>query len=258
MKTTERMLRLLQMFTVDFPEWSVDDAAQALGLAQSTTYDYFRDLLGAGLLVGSRTGHYVIGPAIIEFDRLARISDPMISKAQPIMQSLAKTGGVQTIALVCRLYRMSVLCVAQHAIGQCDFSVSYERGRPMPLFRGAASKIILAHIERRKLRRYFDEWAPDIAAAGLGTTWEDFRTGLRRIRAQPVLSTEGELDVGRVGISAPVFSPEDEILGSVSLVVLAGDLARSPGLADMLALRVGEAGERLTQAMRSAGGDQYR
>ena len=235
---------------MESPEWSIDAASQKLGLAQSTAYDYFKDLLEAGLLVRSRTGYYVIGPAVIVYDRLTRSSDPTISLAQPLMRALIETSGVECVALLCRLYRMTVLCVAQEASAKASFALSYERGRPMPLFRGAASKAILAHIELRRLRRYYDESSVDIARAGLGNAWREFKTSLRRLRATNVCVTFGELDVGRVGISAPVFSADGEILGSVSLVV-AERVLRTDGLLEKLTRDVENSGKALTDAIRT-------
>jgi DNA-binding IclR family transcriptional regulator len=248
-KTTRRLLQVLQLFTIDSPEWSIDAAGRKLGLSQSTAYDYFRDLVDAALLVKSRTGFYIIGPAVIVYDRLTRDCDPVIALAQPLMKSLTVSSGVECVALLCRLYRMTVLCVDQETIGKTEFAVSYERGRPMPLFRGAASKIILAHVERRKLRRYYDEFADDISKAELGRTWTEFKASLRRIRAANIYVTAGELDVGLVGISAPIFSAQGEILGSISLVVSEQALRRTKGLIDKLGSKVGEAGRALTDAL---------
>jgi DNA-binding IclR family transcriptional regulator len=44
-------------------------AAGALNLAISTAYRYFRSLTQAGLLVPHTTGRYLLGPAIIQYDR---------------------------------------------------------------------------------------------------------------------------------------------------------------------------------------------
>jgi DNA-binding IclR family transcriptional regulator len=252
-RATRRLLQVLQLFTMESPEWSIDAASRKLGLSQSTAYVYFRDLVDASLLVKSRTGYYGVGPAVIVYDRLTRNCDPVISLAQPLMKDLVESTGVECVALLCRLYRMTVLCVAQEATLNADFAVSYERGRPMPLFRGAASKVTLAHIERRKLRRYFDEFAGDIAKAGLGHNWSEFKASLRRIRATNVCITTGELDAGRVGISAPIFSAEGEILGSLSLVVSEHALRRSAGLLDKLGGKVAEASHTLTNSLARGG-----
>jgi DNA-binding IclR family transcriptional regulator len=250
------VLEVLQLFTMDAPEWSIDAAAQKLGLTQSTAYVYFRDLVEAALLVKSRTGFYSMGPAVIVYDRLTRKTDPLIARAQPLMRDLIASSGVEGVALLCRLFRMTVLCVAQEVTGNADFAVSYERGRPMPLFRGAASKAILAHVERRKLRRYFHEFSADIAQAELGRNWAEFKASLRRIRAASFCITRGELDVGAVGISAPVFSSEGEILGSLSLVVSERALRRSEGQLDELGAKVAAAARLLSSALKNSDSSQ--
>lgn len=50
-----------------------------------------------------------------------------------------------SIALLCRRYRNKVLCVHQvhNSVG---VACTYERGKPISLFYGAASRIILAHL----------------------------------------------------------------------------------------------------------------
>ena len=256
MRTTKRVLEVLQLFTMDAPEWSIDAAAQKLGLTQSTAYVYFRDLVEAALLVKSRTGFYSMGPAVIVYDRLTRKTDPLIAHAQPLMRDLIASSGVEGVALLCRLFRMTVLCVAQEVTGNADFAVSYERGRPMPLFRGAASKAILAHVERRKLRRYFHEFSADIAQAELGRNWAEFKASLRRIRAANFCITRGELDVGAVGISAPVFSSEGEILGSLSMVVSERALRRSEEQLDELGAKVAAAARVLSSALKNGDSSQ--
>jgi DNA-binding IclR family transcriptional regulator len=248
-RTTQRMLEVLQLFTMEAPEWSIDAAAKKLGLRQSTAYVYFRDLVDAALLVKARIGHYNLGPAVIVYDRITRSCDPVISLAQPLMKELMASAGVECVALLCRIYRMTVLCVAQEATEHADFAVSYERGRPMPLFRGAASKICLAHVERRKLRRYYEEFKADISKADLGTTWGEFKSALRRIRSTNLYITTGEIDAGRTGISAPIFSPEGEILGSLSLVVSEQATRGSQGLLEKLGSTVAEAATQLTGSL---------
>ena len=126
----------------------------------------------------------------------------------------------------------------------------------MPLFRGAASKAILAHVERRILRRYFHEFSADIAHAELGRNWAEFKASLRRIRAANFCITRGELDAGAVGISAPVFSSEGEILGSLSLVVSERALRRSEGQLDELGAKVAAAARLLSSALKNGDSSQ--
>ena len=83
MTTSDRVLAVLNLFTLEQPEWTVEGAAGALNLAISTAYRYFRSLTKAGLLVAHTTGRYLLGPAIIQYDRQIRLHDPLITAAQP-------------------------------------------------------------------------------------------------------------------------------------------------------------------------------
>ena len=89
----------------------------------------------------------------------------------------------------------------------------------MPLFRGATSKIILANLPPHTLKALFAKRAREIAAAGLGDNWDAFRRTLAALRRAGVCISKGEVDAGRVGISAPIFGQERAILGSLSFVL---------------------------------------
>jgi DNA-binding IclR family transcriptional regulator len=97
--------------------------------------------------------------------------------------------------------------------------VSYERGRLMPLYRGATAKIILAHLPSRALKSLHVHDAAEIAAAGLGASWDEFRGHLAALRRQGVAITTGAIDPGRVGIAAPIFDRDRAVLGSLSFVL---------------------------------------
>lgn len=250
MATVDRALGVLRLFIGEQSEWTVEAAARELGLSQSTAYQYFRSLVECGLLSTYMTGRYVVGPAIIELDRQTRRQDPLILAAREVMNSLsASFSGDDDVVLLCRLYKLTVMCIDQRAPVSPGQAVSYERGRPMPLERGAASKAILAHLPPRVLRRYYNELAH---AEGFGPTWAIFRRQLRLIRKDGLSITHGELDQGRVGVSAPVFAAEGEVVGSIGLVFSESSLEGGCVSRD-IQLRVVQAGECVTAALRYAG-----
>ena len=79
--SADRLLAVLQLFTPERPEWTVETAANEIGVTVSTAYRYFRSLCRIGLLDPYAGGSYVLGPAIVEFDRQIRIGDPLIKVA---------------------------------------------------------------------------------------------------------------------------------------------------------------------------------
>src|SRR5580692_5344276 len=215
----DRLLAVLALFTAEETRWSVEAAAERLGVSTTTTYRYFKKLTKAGLISPVSGAGYTLGPAIIQMDRLIQSGDPMLKGARGVMIELTRSAAEGSTVLLCRLFHDRVMCVHQiMGLGPQE-PVSYERGRLMPLYRGATSKIILAHLPPRALKALFAHDAVEIAAAGLGAGWEEFRRGLAAIRRAGVSISHGEIDAGRVGVAAPIFDKDRAVLGSLSLAL---------------------------------------
>jgi len=222
MNSADQLLSILQLFTPERPEWTVEEASKEISVSVSTAYRYFRSLCNVGLLDRFNNGNYILGPAIIEYDRRIRLIDPLINVARPAMQRLVARSQNIGVALLCRTYRNCVMCVHQE-LGTPEDHLGYERGRPMPMFLGASSKIILANLPSRQARWFFTRFHEEIAQAGLGSNWDEVKVNLRRIRKIGVHVTRGEVDAGRVGIAAPVFASRGNVIGSISLVLFEKD-----------------------------------
>jgi DNA-binding IclR family transcriptional regulator len=246
--TADRVLAVLSLFTLEEPEWTVDDAMRRLGMTSSSTaYEYFRSLVDAGLLTATRSGIYTVGPAVIALDRVTRRHDRLVSAATGSLSQVVKDLPPRTTALLCRSFRMQVMCVDQFCAAPGDLAISYERGRPMPLYRGAASKAILAHLAPRMVKKLWEADTAEIAAAGLGDDWDSFKANLRRMRRAPALVTRSELDPGLVGISAAVFD-EDGVAGSLGIVARAEDL---PSDETEILERVGAQARAVSEILRA-------
>ena len=243
MASPDRTISVLKLFTLDKSEWIVEDAAVALHVSISSAYRYFSTLTEAGLLTTVASGHYILGPAIIQYDRQIQLTDPLLKVAKPIMADLMRYAPANSAVLLCRIFRETVLCVHQAIEADRQTHVSYERGRPMPLFRGATSKIILAHLPLRDLRRLYDAQRALIKEAALGDGWEGFRKTLATMRKAGHCVSFGEVDPGHIGIAVPIMDSHGRVLGSLSYVVPASEeraVARLASLATMGAREIEE------------------
>lgn len=215
-----RMLSVLDTFSEDAPIWTVDNIAAALGYTRATAYRYVGGLCDAGLLTRVAQGTYALGPRIIELDRQIQRCDPLLTVAGPVIESLLHPNRGQVV-LLCSLFRETVLCVHQAGHDKA-LALSYARGRPMPLFRGATSKVILACLPERRLTRLYLEHQAEIRKAGLGRTREEFLASLKPIRRQRYSVTHAEVDPGVVGVAVPLFGGEPTVIGSLSVVFSEG------------------------------------
>ena len=219
MSTADKLLAVLPLFTMERREWTVEAAAEALDVSGSTAYRYFNSLYRAGLLDPTSGGRYILGPAVMAYDRQLRLQDPLLQVARPVMTRLVKRNGGDGVALLCRRFRQQVMCVHQAFEHKPAHAVSYERGRPMGLLRGSASLVILANLPVRALRTLWHEEAAEIAATGLGDDWDSFRASLKKIRTAGVWVTHGQLDKGMVGVAAPIWQADRQIVGSIGIAV---------------------------------------
>lgn len=219
--TADRVLGVLDLFSSERWSWTVEQAAEELGQPTSTIYRYFKSLAKAELISPQVAGSYVLGPAVCELDRAMRLHDPFINAAREEMQKLAAAHG-NTVILLARMYRGKVMCVDRE--GGLPAS-GYERGRPMPLERGAASKVILANLPARQLRALQGDEEGSLA---------QLREQLREIKAKGYAVTKGEIDPGKMGVSVPVFRAKQVLEGSLSFVVDAAREAEQEALVEAL------------------------
>lgn len=233
MAGSDRTISVLRLFTLERPRWTVEETAVALQVSVSSAYRYVAALTEAGLLTTAAGGHYVLGPAIIQYDRQIQLTDPLLRVAKPIMADIMRFAPAGSTVLLCRMFRETVLCVHQ-VTDAAGTRVSYERGRPMPLFEGATSKIMLAYLPSRDLRRLYEAHRARINEAALGDAWEAFRKAMAKMRKAGHAITHAEVDPGRTGIAVPILDDHGRVLGSLSYVIPAsegGAIARLASLA---------------------------
>lgn len=221
---TDRALGVLSLFSLEKPVWTAEEVAGRLEVSISSAYRYLSNLMDLGLVATAGTGRYVLGPAIIQLDRQIQLTDPMLHQARPIMEELIVYAPPGSVMLLCRAFGGSVLCVDQVLNQGPQAVVSYERGRPMIMFRGATSRIILAFQQTRTLQAIYARHTAEIGASGLGEDWATFRQTLTRLRRQGHAVSYGEIDPGRVGIAAPILDEDGRAVGSLSFVVAQSEI----------------------------------
>lgn len=235
-----RYQRILKLFTPSAPAWTAPAISEALGVPASTIYRTLRDLTDAGFLDPSSGGQYRLGPAFIEYDRLLRLTDPLIHAARPILEDIVTQAGVPCVGLLARLYQDQVMCVAGRSGPATPFRSSYERGRPMPLTRGATSKAILASLPARRLGRLI---GPREKSAEL-------RDELIAIRKAGYCFASSEIDPGLSGLAAAIAMPERGVLASISLALASDSLDETRRR--RLALLVVSAAGLILEALQSS------
>ena len=221
MAGTNRMLRILGLFDLERPVITPEWLVEQLGVSRASVYRDLGQLAAAGMLERVADRGYVLGPLVVELDRQIRMADPLIAAAEELLKRLAKeTGGT---VLLCRFHGNKVLCIHQVNCRNPALSVSYQRGRAMPLYRGATSKIILAHLPQRQLKQLWTAERTTFVAAGLPNDFTRLEKALDAIRELGYCFTQGEVDPEAAGFAVPLRDGE-HLLGSLSVVMPAASM----------------------------------
>jgi DNA-binding IclR family transcriptional regulator len=209
-----KMLHILELFSASHPVWSTSALIDALETSRSTGYRYIKTLHDAGLLTTVRNGYYSLGPRIIEMDLQMRQTDPLLLASHGVLEDLVDKIGHS--ALLCTGYGDSVLCVGEFRAPLSPAN-RFSRGQRRPLYQGAVSKVILAHLPHHRLKAIYPQQRTEFEKAGLGSTWSEFRAALGQIKKDGYIVTMGEFTPGVYGVAAPVLTDQKRALGSVGV-----------------------------------------
>lgn len=217
MSKLSKTLSLLDFFGPDRLQISTEFMIEHTGYSKATVYRNVKDLCDAGLLMRVGNANYGLGPRIIEMDWMMRQYDPILIAGRELMDELSRE--TRLAALTSSFYDERI--INTYIVEPSEtFAFHFGRGQPMPLFSGAQSKVLVAHLNSRKLRNLFEARLAGKPGGPNGKwAWKEFSRAARKIRKDGYCMTSGELTKGLTGIAAPIFSHDrKEVVASLSVL----------------------------------------
>lgn len=196
------------------PRITLEDVQYHLGISGATTYRYLSTLSELGIL-SRLAGYYTIGPKVLELNYLMRTFDPMLLASTGMIRDLAAQ--LQCHVLLSRIFGTRITQIFHAKSANVGDDLSFIPGRRMPMFRGSQARIILATLERRKLRRIYNAHDGDADRDKIGKDWKAFSKALSQNKRDGYYISRSELDPGTVGIAAPILDRTGDVLGSLTI-----------------------------------------
>jgi DNA-binding IclR family transcriptional regulator len=195
--------------------WSgVTDVANALDIHKSTAYRMLATLKARGLVEqDTQTERYRLGLGLVLLARAVTADLDVVRAARPVLQELsAETRETVTISV---LAGEEVVVLDQTNAAPSILNVNWT-GKHFPLHCTSDGKILLAHLPERQqelalarpLRRYTDQTVTDPAR---------LREQLEAVRRDGYGFSVEELEVGLIGVAAPVFASGGRAVASISV-----------------------------------------
>lgn len=212
--SSDKTLSVMDLFTPERPEWTVEEACVALGQSESTVYRYFRSLTAAGLIFSIRQGRYLLGPGIVHYDRQLRASDPLLRAAESTFLDIAGEYAGPGSVFISRIYRDQVMAMHEHRLGAAPFPEgTFARGKLAPLFCGAPAFAMLSFMQVRAVRTMFQK------TGGSDTEWLDIKRRMRTIRTLGYAVSLNDPDPEVLIVAAPLMQEGGGIAGSLCLAL---------------------------------------
>lgn len=216
MNSLDKMLSILDEFDENTLTIDIARAAERCGSSRASTYRYLQALTRAGLLTPASGGTYTVGSRVIELEMLKRENDPLLRAGRHLIRFSSEE--LKLNLMLCSYYGDKVLC-ADFAWTDHSIPEIYKPGRPMPIFKGAMAKVILASLSVTQLKSIYTHNAALIEKSSLGSDLDGFLARMAEIREAEYCITHAEVFDGLVGIASPVHDADRRVLGSVVFVV---------------------------------------
>lgn len=217
----ERMMEILSSLELQPAGETIRDLSEQLSVPRSTVYRILNTLHAHNMVQRRLDGTYVLGPRLLSLASKVRseAAFDLVAVAQPVMKKLAETSGEANKLSV--LDNQAVVVVASFA-GQGQYALNPAIGQSFPLHAGAASKMLLAHMEPEIISKFLATPLKKYTPRTI-TDAAKLSTELNRIRRQGWASDRGEHGGSVWAVAAPVTTPSGRVIAALSIPYLAAD-----------------------------------
>ncbi|MCL6563409.1 MAG: IclR family transcriptional regulator [Firmicutes bacterium] len=214
-RSVERAIQVLNCFSVQRPEMTIDQIVEATGLAKATVYRILYTLEYHGLIrYDPATSVYRPGYQLLNYGGILLSTLTIRTEADEELNQL-QLATRQTVLMGIAEGRSLVYIDSRETSEGLKYS-SYI-GRLRPLHYGVLGRVLLAYQP--------PEVVDAILAEPIAPTTEDsvvdpeaIRAQLAEVRRQGYLVEVGQTIVGATGVGAPVFNAFDQCIAAVGVV----------------------------------------
>lgn len=215
----DRMMEVLGCLERSDDGLTINDMVQVCGVPRSTVYRILNTLEAHDVVRRSRQGAYRLGPRLLGLAAQVPGSanrDDIGAAAKPHLRRLTAELGETTKLSV--LDRDAALCIAT-VEGTHPFSVRTSVGGRYPIHAGAASKVLLAAMDRDRCAALL-AWPLQPFTSRTVTDAAELETELDRIRLQGWAEDRGEFKLTVRAVAAPVRDRDGRTVAAISVTYL--------------------------------------
>lgn len=212
-KTVVKSMDILNLFLMH-DKLNLNEMVELSGIPKTSVHRMLGSLEDMGFLTKDEEGKYSLGLLFLQFGQLVADRLDIRQVALPVMKALRDEVG-EAVNLIVRDGKESIYIEkldANHPV-----RLYTKIGRRSPLYAGACSRIILAHLADQEREQYLNEIELRPIALGTITDREILRKTLNESRVSGYSVSQSELENYTCSVAAPIFDHTGKVLGGLSV-----------------------------------------
>lgn len=213
-KTIDRLVQVLNCFSLERPSWSLAELSEQLDLPRSTLHRFLVSLQLHGILRRDAGKRWRMGYRLFIWGSLAVESTGLRHIARPIMEELVVTSGETVILTVYQGY--DVVCIEKAETSQ-SVRLALGVGAHHPPHAGASSKVLTAYLPTDQIHALIAEKGLPKLCANTITDPDELLAELARIRQLGYAESYEETDPDAWGVATPIRDWRGEVVAAIGV-----------------------------------------
>jgi DNA-binding IclR family transcriptional regulator len=246
-KTVDRLVQVLDCFSLEQPTWTLAELSTHLAVPKSTLHRFLSGLETHGILRRDPIDkRWRLGYRLFVWGNLAAESTGLRHIAGPIMRDLMDATHETAILTVYHDYE--VICIDTVETSQ-PVRLTLNVGTRRYAHAGASSKVLTAYLPDEEIQAIIrDKGLPRLCTNTI-TDPDDLMADLARIRKQGYAVSREETDVSAWGVAAPIFGWDSDVV--VAAIGIAGPTSRfNNELVKRYAAQCKQSAEQVSELLR--------
>jgi DNA-binding IclR family transcriptional regulator len=216
-RTINKVMRVLDLFSLERPEWGVSEVARDLKLPKSTISELMSDLADQRLLSRTVKGRYRLGWKLFELSQTLLDTTGFRVEARRVMEELVRSWG-ETVHLAVLDGVQAVYLEKLQPIPAVKIRIT-RAGARLPAHSSGVGKVLLAHCEWEYVaERLEDQGIPELTENTI-TDLDVLAEELERVRERGYAYDNEETTIGLCCVAAPIYDSIRTVVAAVSLSI---------------------------------------
>ena len=216
-QTVHKAIQILNLFSLEDPEWGVNEVARQLALSKSSTSTLIGTLAQEGLLRRMSTGRYRLGWRIMALTQMLMATTEFRTEARAVMEGLVARFG-ETVHLAA-LESGQVIYIDKLQGTRAVLVSVTGIGVRLPAHCSGVGKCILSHLPREKVLQILESQGMAALTPNTITDSEKFLVELEQVRTRGYAYDQEEAVLELCCVAAPIRDHTGDIVAAMSLSV---------------------------------------